>query len=205
MLPYTSPMLFHGPSARDAAMAIVPRLGRLIAPPFGEQGLKIAESREIVDLMESAAVGDQPGVVVMGPMDRATRASQDVLLKNIEEFDDRLVRPVLWARDEAAVISTIRSRCLRTWCPGTIELDEDATETGRLIVDCVLARDVAGIIEHMKDANSRAILEAAAYELSLRGIDDRTADLWGRLREVLRFKTPSWTEAVAAFLPERAA
>lgn len=181
-------------------MALVPRLGRLIAPPFGEQGLKIAESREIVGLMESAAVGDEPGVIVMGPMDRATKASQDVLLKNIEEFDDRLVRPVLWARDEGSVISTIRSRCLRTWCPGVIENDEELLEKGRLLVECVLAKDTAGVIESMKDIDLRGILEAAAHELAIRGINDKTKDLWEQVRAVLRYRNPSATEVLAAFL-----
>lgn len=197
---YTSPVLFHGPAARDAAMAIVPRLGRLLHEPFGEDGLKIAESREVVALMNSASVGDDPGVVVIGPMDRANRSAQDVLLKNIEEFDDRIIRPVLWAFDEADVLSTIRSRCLRRWCRGPDLYDEDVLDRARGILDSALAQDIPGVIEGLKDTDPRQILEATARELSFRGIDDRTKDLWEQVRVALRFKTPTTTEALAVFL-----
>jgi hypothetical protein len=181
-------------------MAIVSRLGRLLHEPFGEKGLKIAESREVIELMNNASVGDEPGVVVIGPMDRANRSAQDVLLKNIEEFDDRIIRPVLWALDEADVLPTIRSRCLRRWCPGPDLYDEDVLDRGRAVVDCSLVRDVPGVIEGLKDTDPRQVLEAAARELSFRGIDDRTKHLWERVREALRFKAPTATEALAAFL-----
>lgn len=197
---YPSPILFHGPGARVAAMAIVSQLGRLLHEPFGEKGLKIAESREIIELMNSASVGDKPAVIVVGPMDRATRSSQDVLLKNIEEFDDRLIRPVLWALDQAEVISTVRSRCLRRWCPGPDLYDDDALDRARSVVDCALIRDVPGVIEGLKETDPRQLLEAAARDLSVRGIDDQTKNLWEQVRGALRFKNPTPTEVLAAFL-----
>lgn len=197
---YSSPILFHGPGARRAAMAKVSVIGRLIHEPFGEKGLKIAESREIIELMNSAPVGDKPGVLVMGPMDRATRSSQDVLLKNIEEFDDRIVRPILWAFDETEVVATIRSRCLRQWCPGAMSRDEEAIEAARSAVDCSLIRDVPGLVEVLKDKDPRAVLEATAQVLAEGGIDDSTKNLWEQVRAVLRFKNPTPTETLAAFL-----
>lgn len=200
MSTYSSCILFHGPGAERTAKAKVSVIGKLLHAPFGEKGLKIAESREIVDLMNSAPVGDEPGVLVIGPMDRATRSSQDVLLKNIEEFNDQLVRPILWANDEADVVATIRSRCIRQWCPGEDLYDEDTLYQARGVVDCALIGDVPGLIEALKDREPRPLLEATARVLAERGIDDQTADLWGRVRETLRFKLPSTNEALAVFL-----
>ena len=197
---YTSPILFHGPNARRAAMAKVSVIGRLIHEPFGEEGLKIAESREIVELMNSASVGDKPGVIVMGPMDRANRASQDVLLKNIEEFNDRIIRPILWAFDEMEVIPTIRSRCLRQWCPGLMMRNEEALEAARSAVECSLIRDIPGLVEVLREKDARQVLEATAQVLADRGIDDSTKSLWERVRSILRFKNPTPTEALSAFL-----
>jgi hypothetical protein len=135
-------------------------------------------------------------------MDRATRSSQDVLLKNLEEFDDAIIRPVLWAIDQADVVSTIRSRCLQQWCPGPDLYDEDTLYQARSVVDCSLVGDTAGLVEAVKDREPRPLLEAAARVLAERGIDDDTAALWGRVREALKFKLPSANEALAAFLDE---
>jgi hypothetical protein len=177
-------------------------IGRLLHAPFGVKGLKIAESREIVGLMNSAPVGDQPGVLVIGPMDRATRSSQDVLLKNLEEFDDSIIRPILWAIDQAEVVSTIRSRCLQQWCPGPDLYDEDTLYQARGVVDCSLVGDVAGLVEALKDREPRPLLEAAARILAERGIDDETQGLWARVRKALQHKLPSINEVLAAFLAE---
>lgn len=201
MTPYPSPILFHGPGAERAAKAKVPSLGRLLHEPFGDKGLKIAESREIIGLMNSAPVGDSPGVIVIGPMDRANRSAQDVLLKNIEEFDDRIIRPVLWAHDEADVLGTIRSRCVRQWCPGSQVADEDALYQARAVVECYMAKDIAGLIEALKDRDPRSILEAIAQALSERGFEeDGLLELWDRVRETLKFKNPTATETLSVFL-----
>jgi len=197
---YPSPVLFHGPGAERAAKAKARSIGRLIHEPFGANGLKIAESREIVDLMNSAPVGDEPGVIVIGPMDRANRSAQDVLLKNLEEFDDRIIRPVLWALDEADVIGTIRSRCVRQWCPGETLQDDDIVYQARAVVECYTANDIAGLIEALKDREPRPLLEAAAKVLAEGGIDDETAKLWERIRKTLKHKTPTATETLATFL-----
>lgn len=200
MTRYPSAILFHGPGAEQAAKAKASVLGRLLHAPFGEGGLKIAESREIVELMNGAPVGDEPGVIIIGPMDRAGRSAQDVLLKNLEEFDERIIRPILWAYDEADVLSTVRSRCVRQWCHGELPYDEDMTYQARSVVNCSLSGDTAGVIEALKDQDPRRLLEASVTVLLERGIDDQTKDLWGRVREALRFKLPSATEALAAFL-----
>lgn len=181
-------------------MAAVPGLGRLVHEPFGDKGLKIAESREIIDLMNNTPVGDEPGVVVMGPMDMAQQVATDVLLKTIEEFDERIVRPVLWALDEAEVSSTIRSRCLRRWCPGELEVEEHVLDIARGLVESSLAGDVAAVIEALKEQEPRDVLVAAARAVGDRGIDDETERLWEALRGVLQVRNPTATEALAAFL-----
>lgn len=200
MDPYSSPILFHGPGAEGAAKAKSSVIGRLLHAPFGGEGLKIAESREIVELMNSASVGDDPGVLVIGPMDRANRSAQDVLLKNIEEFDDRIVRPILWAIDEAEVLPTIRSRCVKQWCAGPDLYDEDMLYQARAVMDCSLMGDVAGLIEAVKDRDPRLLLEATARVMIEQGFDKKSADLWGRVRQLLRHKIPTTTEVLAAFL-----
>jgi len=197
---YRSSLLFHGPTARAQALAMVPSLGRLLHEPFGDDGLKIAESREVVELMNHAPVGDRPGVVVIGPVCRAPPFSTDVLLKSIEEFDQRTVRPVLWAFDEAEVSATLRSRCLARWCPGTREVVPDAAEAARRAVDAVLLGDAAAVIEALHETDGRLVLEAAAGVLLGRGLDDVAGLLWESVRLPLRYRDPTPTEALAAFL-----
>lgn len=200
MTSYSSPVLYHGPSARDAALRAARDLGRLLHEPFGEKGLKIAESREIIDLMNNAPMGDEPGVIVVGPLDRALPASTDVLLKSIEEFDPRIVRPVLWAFDDTEVSSTIRSRCLRQWCPGEALLDPDVVDAARRLVDESLKGHRAGVVEILADQDPRDILVGAAQILRERGIDEDTEDLWESVRATLLYRNPTATETLAAFL-----
>jgi len=181
-------------------MGFASELGRLIHEPFGDGGLKIAESREIIDLMNNTPVGDEPGVLVMGPMDLAQQVATDVLLKTIEEFDDRIVRPVLWALDQAEVSSTIRSRCLRRWCPGQTEVEEHVLDLARGLVESALVRDTAAVIETLKEQDPRDVLVAAAACLRDRGVDDETRGLWEAVRGALRLRNPTLTETLAAFL-----
>ena len=200
MASYTSAVLFHGPSARAAAMRVVGGLGRLLHSPFGEKGLKIAESREIVGLMSNAPVGDRAGVVVIGPLDHAPPASTDVLLKSIEEFDPDVVRPVLWAHDETEVSLTIRSRCLRRWCPGERTMDEHVLDAARQLVTESLGAHRGSVVELLNDRDPREMLVGAAQAIRERGIDDETGGLWESVRAALRHRNPTETEALAAFL-----
>lgn len=112
-----TPLLFHGPAARGAAIARAREMGRMITEPIGDDGLKVDDSREIVRLAGNAGVGDAPPVVVVGPLDRATPEAGDALLKTLEDLADGPVRIVLWADFYGGVIKTIRSRTLDHWCP----------------------------------------------------------------------------------------
>ena len=113
----TSPVLFHGPSARGEAVQHARTVGRMVSDPVGDDGLKVADSREVVQMAMSSGVGDKPPSVVIGPLDRATPEAGDALLKTLEDLAEGPLRIVLWADFLGGVIGTIRSRSLPRWCP----------------------------------------------------------------------------------------
>ena len=112
-----SPILFHGPLARAEALDHATAAGRLISDPIGDGGLKVADSRRIVNLAGNAGVGDRNPVVIVGPLDRATPEAGDALLKTLEDLAEGPLVILLWADYLGGVIGTIRSRTLARWCP----------------------------------------------------------------------------------------
>ena len=110
--------LYFGPAARDKALQAAESLGRLVSDPVGDAGLKVDDSRAIVELAAYAGVGDRKPVVVVGPVDEATPEAADALLKTLEEMATGSLQLVLWAHHRKAVIPTILSRTHPTWCPG---------------------------------------------------------------------------------------
>lgn len=136
----SSCQLFHGPGAREAALARATKIGRLMAPPFGDDGLSVDEARDIVELLLSTPVGNKIGVVIIGPIDntKSIRA-MDALLKSVEEIPSEWMLPILWADDLGGVIPTIRSRCLEIWAPGPPTQDLDLMMLARQIIDEILA------------------------------------------------------------------
>ena len=197
--PYSSAVLFHGPSALDRATEFADELGRLLQEPFGAEGLKIEESREIIALMNNTPLGDKPGVLIIGPMDHAWPSATDVLLKTLEEFDPAVLRPVLWAHDEGGVRGTIRSRCLRQWCPGPEVTDESLMDQAKALVDASLDGNQALVLETLRDMEGDVLL-AATQILRHRPMGIREVLLWDRVREVLRFYNPTKTEIKAVFV-----
>jgi hypothetical protein len=113
-------LLFHGPLARDAAVAEGQKLGRPL-DPLGDKGLKIADSRAISKMALMPGIGDRPPSLVVGPLDSATPEAADALLKTIEEIADKPLQLIFWANDIRSVIKTIRSRCFNRWCPAPID------------------------------------------------------------------------------------
>jgi hypothetical protein len=200
---YSSPFLFHGPSARAAALALVPKIGRLLRD-MGEDGLKIDDTRELADLLANTPVGDVPGVIVVGPMCRVQQGTADVLLKSLEEFDQTRVRPILWAFAEADVSPTVRSRCLLRWCAGEETIATEIASAARKAVKASIAGDVALVIEAVKGHDVEQLLAGAAMVLEDLGIDAQSERLWLSLRETISFRNVSAVEALAAFLPEPA-
>lgn len=196
-------ILFHGPSARQEALNYAVGAGRLVAPPIGDDGLKIEEVRAAIDLLISTPVGMATGIVVIGPMDRiVSLKASDGLLKLIEEHHDE-VQPVLWAFDIGGVSPTIRSRCLDRWCP-QVEGDEDdeLEGDGRALVRASLEGQlwlIPGLVKK-NDKKLGDLLGIAADAI----IADWSADsmvLWERVRVTAMHKNPTPIEVVSAFLP----
>ncbi|OHD26958.1 MAG: hypothetical protein A2Y38_08040 [Spirochaetes bacterium GWB1_59_5] len=218
-------ILFHGPGALQAVLQEAQRLGRLVAPPFGEEGLKVDEARAFVSFMNSTPIGDGLGVVVAGPMDLALPRSSDVLLKSIEEFNAQVVYPLLWAHDEGGVMGTIRSRCLDWWCPGVVSSDEDMLKLARTLVTAALdnqpwkipsllaslkekgpeqtdSTEVPKEAKDLKQGVKRLQLLGALAEALLPRLNEPGAQrLWRRLRGVAVWHNPTGPELVSALFP----
>lgn len=197
----TSAILFYGPGAKQEAYDFALSKGRLLAPPFGEEGLKTDEAREIVSLLTTAPIGDRLGIVLIGPMDDANSKSSDVLLKSVEEFRGDLVYPVLWARDIGDVAPTIRSRCLARWCYGEDNDEEDRLDgEGRKLIHAWQGRDIPTLIDMSKEWGAgEGVLVVSAIARKIAG-QERYVDLWAELRLVLKYPDVLPSEILVALL-----
>lgn len=197
-------ILFHGPGAREAALAEAPLLGRLVAPPYGDDGLRAAEAREVVSSLLSPPVGEEAGVVVVGPMDLAWPKASDVLLKRIEEFNPKVVTPILWANDLGGVSPTIRSRCLERWAPTLEDAEEDeAVVTAAWeLVEAVTLNETYRVSSALFRVKGKEVelLNAIAGVLSTDLDDPVKRALWNRLQPVARWKNPTQMEIAAAIV-----
>lgn len=188
-----SSLLFYGPGAEEEATTRAESLGRLLAPPFGSEGLKVDDAREIVTLLAAPPVGTQIGVVLAGPMDRATPEAMDALLKSLEDFDEQTVQPVLWAVDVGAVVPTIRSRCLLIWCPDGPMPEMEHLEMATDLVRAALRRDYPTVIFAVKEfeGDNRDLLASVAMVLAdkLKEAEGKAAEhlliLWDSVRSML--------------------
>lgn len=197
MQPYFSPMLFHGPTARQSVLGHAVGLGRLISAPIGDDGLNIEEARNLADFLERTPVGDKPGVLIVGPLCAATRGTTDVLLKVLEEFRSDVLRPLLWAHDEADVSPTVRSRCVSRWCPGAESSPDGVDEAAKRAIAASQATSWASLIETLSEHKPKDLLRATARMLA--GMEG-TNPLWLRIRALLAFREVSAGELLAAFL-----
>ena len=206
-------ILYHGPGALRQALSKAEQIGPLAAPPFGEPRLTTEDARKMVSLLRSPMVGGVVGVVIAGPMDVATVKAGDVLLKVIEEFDETVVWPLLWADDLGTVSLTIRSRCRGVWCPPgeEEEEDEELMSAGFDLVDASLRGDlyrIPGLVRQFspkkkekKKNRTKELLEAAIEALASQP-DARHLALWERVRPVTLYWNPTALDVIAAFLPE---
>lgn len=197
-------ILFHGPGAREAALGEVPSIGRLVAPPYGDEGLKTAEAREVVSSLLSPPVGMEAGVVVVGPMDLAWPKASDVLLKRIEEFNPEVVTPILWANDLGGVSPTIRSRCLERWSPSLEggEDDEEVVTAAWELVEAVTLNETYRVASALFRVKGKEVdlLNAIGGVLSTDLEDPKKRALWSRLCRVTRWRNPTQIEIAAALL-----
>lgn len=199
----SSCVLFHGPGAKRAAIDEAARLGRLVSPPIGDDGLKVDDARHIVDLMMSVPVGDLMGVIIIGPMDEANPKASDVLLKSIEEFRGDYLQPIMWANDLGGVTMTIRSRCMDRWVNALGVDDDETLMAGSFkIVDAVGKRDYMTIVDTARAFEKREVqLLGSLAEVLATTIDnpDHRA-LWERLRKVSLWKNPFMAEIIVALV-----
>jgi len=195
--------------AREAAVTWAEREGRLIAPPFGDAGLKVDTSREIVELLGMTPVGDRVGTVVVGPLDLDRVKSVnavEALLKTLEDLPHHIVRAAVWAEDIGAVLGTIQSRTVEEWCPASPDAQPEAPylQTATSLCEASLRRRTAAVIELLKEhAGSEGdLLRASAVVLSTKDewkLEARLT-LWESLREVLSTRKPSPQAVLAAYL-----
>ena len=187
--------LFHGPEARDRAVAEGERIGRPVSEPVGDDGLSIDTSRKvIIPLASNPGVGDRPPSLVVGPLDKAkSSAAADALLKTIEEISAKPLRLILWADDLRGVIPTIRSRTQSIWCPAGARwidpLDYKRNEAQALCT-AVLSGDPARILGALEDQEKdwfdlmHALVQELGGHLEDHGL--LVSRVWERLRPVLR-------------------
>ena len=203
-----TPPLFHGPEARDRAVARATTEGRLIIDPVGDRGLKVDDSRRVVEISLNPGVGDKPPYVVIGPLDAATPEASDALLKTLEEVQNTPLRIVLWADYLGEVIPTIRSRTHAIWCPPTktwldpLAWKEDSAKT---LLKAWTQKDwvkVIGILqEEAKDWQELIRALGNLLPLSLGGSgDEEILRLWSSIREIQDGRG-SYLLAIDAMLP----
>lgn len=197
----STPFLFHGPLARGEAVAHARLLGRMISDPVGDDGLKVDDSRLLVDLAGSAGVGDLPPVVVVGPLDLASPEASDALLKTLEDLAEGPLRLVLWADYLGGVSKTIRSRTLDRWCPPdgswvSPYLDEHADA----LYKAWSAGDAAGCMAvcTSRAKDWQALIQGFCEILSKRDVlNPKAVRAWVLLRPLLDGKGSHLTAAMA--------
>ena len=194
-----TPILFHGPLARDRAIERAEALGRPLDDPLGDKGLKVADSRKIVALAQHPGIGDRPPSLVVGPLDLATPEAADALLKTLEDLSDAPLRLVLWADYLIGVIPTIRSRTRHEWCPvpeGMAWPDPLAhyEDQAKSLLKGVLERDPVRILGVLGDAEKKEwpeLIQALCQEMS-QAMDEGTPEevsalmaVWPAVRKIL--------------------
>lgn len=211
-----TPTLFHGPSARDRAVALSLTLGRPVSDPLGDSGLKVDDSRALVELASSSGIGDRPPSVVVGPLDAATPEASDALLKTLEDLCEGPLSIVLWADHLRGVSGTIQSRTFAVWCPeGPTTPDPLAylKEPAQNLAKALMENDpvkILGVLEDLTEKKDGAKdwpdLLLATCQFLAPGLQDevlrpRVIEVWDRIRTVLDGKGSILT-AANALLPD---
>lgn len=198
-----TPCLYHGPSARSRAVQEANgEHYRLVAPPFGDDGLKVDDARTLVELLGAAPVGDKKGALVLGPLDRTTPEASDALLKTLEDFGEGPTRVFAWAWDLSGVSPTVRSRTLAVWCPGTDPLAHLKGEAQTLYTAWGQRRTNA-LVECLTDAKddlAREDLLLAFLTPLAQENTPRARETWARLRPLLTNRGVSRLAATSALL-----
>ena len=203
-----TPCLYHGPSARDRAVREAGGEGfRPVAPPMGDDGLKVDDARTLVELLGTAPVGDKRGSLVLGPLDRTTPEAGDALLKTLEDYGEGPTRVFAWAWDFSGVLPTIRSRTLPVWCPGPDPLAHLAKKA-QALCDALSAGKLHTVLEVLgeepDDFAREDLLLAFLAPLSRNPLPESggggSGAVWRRVRPLLNGKGVSRLVAVTALM-----
>lgn len=197
----TSCVLFHGPGSEEAGHRAATSHGRIL--PFTGSSLKKDGARDLVSLLSSRTMVATS--VLVGPIDEASPATSDVLLKVIEELDPRGVKPFLWAWDLGGVSLTLRSRCILQFCPGVDARTESYLPSARNLLKAYTQGDWATLIESVQSEDDavlllRAVSEILAPHLCQPQPDLRYVHLWETLRPLFDGSTLTPARVLSAFL-----
>lgn len=181
----------------------------MVLDPLGDSGLKVDDSRLIVQLSGDSGVGDRAPSLVVGPLDSATPEAADALLKTLEDLSEGPLRIVLWADDLLRVIPTIRSRTWAKWCPpvvGGFDPLNHLADSAEALCQAVLSQDFNRILGSLGEADKGwpDLVQALCAPLSrsLEGEHFEVAlAVWPRLRRLLDGKG-SLLVAADALLPQ---
>jgi hypothetical protein len=132
--------------------------------------------------------------------DRANPKACDVLLKCLEEFDDALVQPILWASDLGSVIPTIRSRCLARWVRDIPVVDEELEDIVAELVEAVLSDRLAKVSALVRNVDSKKLPDLIGMIADHLVGDPAGVALWERVRKVAIWKNPTVVELVGALV-----
>lgn len=203
-----TPCLYHGPGARDRAVREAGGEGfRPVAPPMGDDGLKVDDARALVEILGVAPVGDKRGSLVLGPLDRTTPEAGDALLKTLEDYGEGPTRVFAWAWDLSGVLPTIRSRTLPVWCPGADPLAHLAKKS-QALYDALAAGKLHTVLELLgeepDDYTREDLLLALLGPLSRNPLPESvgggTRAVWQRVRPLLNGKGVSRLVAATALM-----
>lgn len=212
----TSCLLFHGPGAEPMASGRALEFGKLI--PFDTGVMKKDGARALVEILSSFPVGSGRRSILVGPMDEVQAQTSDVLLKSLEEFDPRGVRPFLWAWDLGGVSSTVKSRCVCLFAPGTDDRLSDIRPLGMSLLKAFKTRDWVGLVEILRGDDGskeegakkapamdlalllRSTVDELARTLEAPEPDPRLDALWVQLRPLFSGATLTPARVVSAFL-----
>lgn len=191
----STPFLFYGPNALESASDLAAEIGEPM-DPVGKGGLKVKDSRDLVEMSMEGVVGARPPVAIVGPLDLATYEASDALLKTLEEVEgSQLLRFVLWSNHLHGVPPTIQSRCNCVWSgqDSSFVLEPEAVEFLGLYLDDKKAeaisvlmskKDWLGFLSHVVEAMASDLLESDKTQ----DYEERSfkiTELWERVRPLL--------------------
>ena len=199
--------LFHGPGAFPEAMKATAD-GQLLCPPMGQEGIRVDDSRAVVQMMYSPRMGEVSGYLVLGPLDEAQSRAMDTLLKTVEEPPSPYNILILWANDIGNVPRTIRSRCLDIWCPLVQKVGDDTENEAAMlaairILEALKTRDLLVAVDTLKawDKKETTILSSLSSALASEiGTDPWASEMWNRLRPVYLVRNPFISEILSALV-----